>query len=162
RPPETPWGRGLESAAPDRSPPEVDLKLGPTRRIKGCPWRAQTTRLTRYAALTPRPLLPAASPPPRPAPPFPLASRTAAAAHHDRVLLYDSDEHDDAHKGVDAQVPPEDHERQQRSEPRKRKAGQDRQRMDEALVQDAEHQIDHHDGQHQQNEQTLLRLLKRR
>ena len=40
---------------------------------------------------------------------------------------------------------PEQPERQQRADRRRRQAGQDRQRMDEALVEDAEHDVDRED-----------------
>ena len=82
--------------------------------------------------------------------------------HHDRVLLHDADQHDDADEGVDAQVLLEDHQRQQRAEPGERQARQDRERVDEALVQDAEHEVDHQDREDQQDQQALLGVLERR
>ena len=52
---------------------------------------------------------------------------------------------------------PEEHQRQQRAERRERQPGQDRERVDEALVQDAEHDVDHEDREDEQHEQSLLR-----
>ena len=46
---------------------------------------------------------------------------------------------------------PEQHQGQQRAHRRRRQAGQDGQRMDEALVQDAQHQVDHEHRQQQQH-----------
>ena len=48
--------------------------------------------------------------------------------HHDRVFLHDADEHDEADEAVDVQVNPENHQRQQRAESRRRQAGQNRER----------------------------------
>ena len=81
--------------------------------------------------------------------------------HHDRVLLHDADQHDDADEGVDAEVQLEDHQREQRAEPGEGQARENGERVDEALVQNAEHQVDHQDGEDQQDQQALLRLLER-
>src|SRR5205823_14415676 len=59
--------------------------------------------------------------------------------HHDAVLLHEPHEHDHAHEGVHAQLHPEQHQRDQRAEPGKRQGREDRDRVDEALVQDPEH-----------------------
>ncbi len=71
--------------------------------------------------------------------------------HHDRVLLHDADEHDDADERVHAEIELEDEEREQRAEPGERKARQNGERVDEALVQDAEHEVDHHDREDQEH-----------
>ena len=61
--------------------------------------------------------------------------------HHDRVLLHDADQHDDADHGDDRQVHAEHHQDDQRADARRRQAGNDRDRVDEAFVEDAEHHV---------------------
>ena len=73
--------------------------------------------------------------------------------HHDRVLLDDADQHQDADDRDDAEVEAEQLERHQRADRRRRQAGQDGQRVDEALVEDAEHDVD---GQHGRQQQQAL------
>ncbi len=65
--------------------------------------------------------------------------------HHDRVLLDDADQHDQADEAVQIQVDAEDQQGQQRADAGRRQAGQDGQRMNEALVENAKHEIDHED-----------------
>ena len=55
----------------------------------------------------------------------------------------------------------ENPERQQRAEAGERQAGENRQRMDEALVENAEHHVDHEDREDEQHQQPLLRRLER-
>ena len=70
--------------------------------------------------------------------------------HHDAVLLHQPDEHDDADEGVDGKLGVENDQRQQRAEPRERQRGEDGDRVIEALVQDAQHDVNDQHGQHQQ------------
>ena len=67
--------------------------------------------------------------------------------HHDAVLLDQADEHDDADKGVDRQLGLEQQQGQQRPETGEGQGGEDGQRVDEALVEDAENDIDDDDRQ---------------
>ena len=64
--------------------------------------------------------------------------------HHDRVLLDDADQHQDADHRDDAEVEAEQPQRAERADRGRRQARQDRQGMDEALVEDAEHDVDRH------------------
>ena len=49
---------------------------------------------------------------------------------------------------------------QQRAESGEGQAGEDGERVDEALVQDAEHDVDHHDRENQQDQQAALGILE--
>ena len=80
--------------------------------------------------------------------------------HHDGVFLDDADQHDDANKGVEAQIDLEHVKRDQRAERRRRQAGEDGQRVDEALVEDAENDVNDEDGNHQQHAEALQRGFK--
>ena len=62
--------------------------------------------------------------------------------HHDRVLLDDADQHQQADHGDDRQVEAGPADGEQRAGCRRRQAGQNGQRMDEALIEDAEHDVD--------------------
>ena len=81
--------------------------------------------------------------------------------HHDRVLLDDADQHDQADAAVEIELLAEHDQRQQRAEHRGRQARKNRQRMDEALVEDAEHEIDHEDREQQQHAHALHGILER-
>src|SRR3989442_797384 len=81
--------------------------------------------------------------------------------HHDRVLLHDADQHDHADEAVDVQLHAEEPERQQRPRARRRQPREDRQRVNEALVQHAEHEVDHEDRDQQQHPLPLQRGLER-
>ena len=81
--------------------------------------------------------------------------------HHDAVLLHQADEHDDADERVQAQLALEDQQRQQRAEAGRRQARQDDQRLREALVEDAEHEVDHDDGHQQDQAEAAQRILER-
>ena len=80
--------------------------------------------------------------------------------HHDGVLLHDAKQHDHAHKAIEVQVHAEQPERAQRAEARRGQAGKNGQGMDETFVQNAQHQIDDHNGQHQQPAHARERALK--
>ena len=62
--------------------------------------------------------------------------------HHDRVLLDDAEQQHDADERDDAEVDVQHEQRDQRAQRRRRQRGEDRDRVDEALVQDAEHDVD--------------------
>jgi hypothetical protein len=62
---------------------------------------------------------------------------------HDRVLLDDADEQDDADHRDDRQLHPA---REQRAHPGRGQGGQDGERVDEALVQHAQHEVDRDQG----------------
>ena len=80
--------------------------------------------------------------------------------HHDCVLLHDADQHDDAHEGIHVQFDPESHQRHQRTQAGGGQARQDRERMDEAFVEDAEHEVDHEHREQQQDAHTLQGALE--
>ena len=61
---------------------------------------------------------------------------------------------------VHAEILAEDQQREKRSNGSERKAGENRQRVDVALVQDAQHDVDHEDRHDQQGQQAALRLRK--
>ena len=71
--------------------------------------------------------------------------------HHDRVLLHDANEHDESDEAVDVQVETEQHERQQRAKACRWQAGQNRDGMDEALIQNSKNDVDDDDGHDEQN-----------
>ena len=62
--------------------------------------------------------------------------------HHDGVLLHDADEQDDADEGDDRKLALAHHERQERADARGRQRGKNGDRVDVALVEDAEHDVD--------------------
>ena len=70
--------------------------------------------------------------------------------HHDGVLLHDPDQQDDADQRDHAQLRAEQQQRQQRAHSGRRQRRKNRDRMDVALVQNAEHDIDGH--QRRQNQ----------
>jgi hypothetical protein len=71
--------------------------------------------------------------------------------HHDAVLLDETDEHDHADERIQAQLALEDHQRQQRAEAGCRQAREDDERLRVALVENAEHEVDH-DDRHDQDQ----------
>ena len=83
-----------------------------------------------------------------------IARRQAARAlglerevdHHDGVLLDDAHQQDDADQRHERQIEPGEHQRQHRADAGRRQRGQDRERVDEALVEHAEHDVDGDDG----------------
>ena len=74
--------------------------------------------------------------------------------HHDRVLLDDADEQHDADERDHAEVAARDEQRQQRAHARRRQRGKNRDRMDVAFVQNAQHDVDRH--QRGQNQHRLV------
>jgi hypothetical protein len=75
--------------------------------------------------------------------------------HHDGVLLHHAEQHDDAHEGVQVELLMEDQQREQRAEDRRGQAGENRDGVNEALIQHAQHDIDHQDGHDQQDREVL-------
>ena len=80
--------------------------------------------------------------------------------HHDRVLLDDADQQNDADRGDDGELDLEQLQRDQRADAGRRQGRQDRQRVDVALVENAEHDIDGEQGRAEQQRQRRLRLLE--
>src|SRR6516162_8006289 len=73
--------------------------------------------------------------------------------HHDGILLDDADQHDDTDDGNDAQIHLEEHEGEQRADAGGREPRENRDWVDEAFVENAEHDVDHDDGR--ENEPAL-------
>ena len=70
--------------------------------------------------------------------------------HHDRVFLHDADQKDDADDGDDGQIVAGHHQRQQRADSGGRQRREDGERMDEALIEHAQHDIDGDDRRQDQ------------
>ncbi len=66
--------------------------------------------------------------------------------HHDRVFLDDADEQDQADEGDDAEIGVAEQKRQQRADAGGGKRGENRDRVDVAFVEDAEHDVDGDEG----------------
>ena len=81
--------------------------------------------------------------------------------HHDGVLLHDADQQDDADQRDDVEVVAGDQQRQDRADAGRGQRREDRDRVDVALVEHAEHDVDRH--QRGQDQQRLVgqRVLKR-
>ena len=82
--------------------------------------------------------------------------------HHNGVLLHDPDQHDDPHERINVQLVVENQQRRQRAQARRGQAGENRDGVDETLIQNSEHQVDHQNGHHQQNAHPFQRRLERR
>src|SRR6185437_15614303 len=80
--------------------------------------------------------------------------------HHDSVLLHYTHEQNQSDEPVHVERQVEDVQRQQRPEGGERQAGQNRERMDETLVQNSKHHVDHEDRQDEKCDETLLALLE--
>ena len=80
--------------------------------------------------------------------------------HHDSVFLHNADQQNDADDGDDAEVLLEKMSASNAPTPGRRQRGKNRDGMNEALVQDAEHDVDR--GQCGENQQTFIgeRALK--
>ena len=76
------------------------------------------------------------------APAFHALSLERKVDHHDRVLLHDADQEHDPDDADDVEPGPRKVERQKRADARGRQRRDDGDRMGEALVEDAEHDID--------------------
>ena len=75
--------------------------------------------------------------------------------HHDGVLLHDADQQNDADQRDHVEIVVRDQQRQNRAHTRRRQRGENRERMDVAFVEHAQHDIDRH--QRGQNQQRLIR-----
>jgi hypothetical protein len=73
---------------------------------------------------------------------------------HDRVLFHDADQEQNAHERDHVQLLFEQQEREQRADPRRGQRGEDRQRVDVALAEHAEHDVDR--DQRAQDQQRLI------
>ena len=62
--------------------------------------------------------------------------------HHDGVLLHDADQQDDADERDDVELHAEDQQREDRADAGRGQRGENRDRMDVALVEHAEHDVD--------------------
>ena len=80
--------------------------------------------------------------------------------HHDTVLLDDADQQDDADHGDQAEIVAEQHQRRDRAGTGRGQRRQDRQRVDVALVEDAEDQVDDEQRREDQHRHGLQRLLE--
>ena len=86
--------------------------------------------------------------------------RDGEVHHHDAVLLDDADQQDDADHGDQAEIEAEQHQRGDRAGARGGQGRQDRQRVDVALVEDAEDQVDHEQGRQDQHRHGAQRGLE--
>ncbi len=78
--------------------------------------------------------------------------------HHDCILLHDADEQDDADQGDDAQFGSGKEQSQNRARrPAGGNGGKNGKRMDQALVKNAEHDV----NRHQRREDQILLILER-
>ena len=82
--------------------------------------------------------------------------------HHDRVLLDDADQQDDADDRDDVEVVAGDQQRQQRADAGRGQRREDRDRVDEALVEHAQHDVDGDDRRQHQQQLVRQRRLERR
>ena len=80
--------------------------------------------------------------------------------HHDRILFNYTEQHDDTDEGVEVKLLAEDVQRQQCSEDGGGQAGENRDRMDEALIENAQHNVNYEYGDEQQDRQILERTLE--
>ncbi len=80
--------------------------------------------------------------------------------HHDGVFLHDADQQHDADQRDQAERRAEQLQRQQRAHARRRQRREDGQRVDVALVQHAQHDIDRGDRRQDQDHLRVQRLLE--
>ena len=80
--------------------------------------------------------------------------------HHDGVLLDDTDQQDDADDGHDVEILPGDHQRQQGADSRRRQGREDGDRVDEALIEHAQDDVDGEDRGGDQHELVVERILE--
>ena len=74
--------------------------------------------------------------------------------HHDAVLLHDTDQQNDADNRHHAQILAKNNQREKSAHARRRERRQNRNRMDEALIQNPKHNVD--GDQRRQNQQRLI------
>ena len=82
--------------------------------------------------------------------------------HHDGVLLHDADQQDDADQRDDAEIGVADHQGQQRADARRGQRRKNRDGMDVAFIQHAQHDVDRDQRRQNQNRLVGQRGLKRR
>ena len=70
--------------------------------------------------------------------------------HHDGVLLDDADQHDDSDERVDIELVVKDQQRGQRAQSGGGQTRENRDGVDEALVENPQHHVDHQDGHGEQ------------
>ena len=80
--------------------------------------------------------------------------------HHDGVLLHDSDEQENADQGHDAEIGAGDEQGENRADAGGRQRGENGERMDQALVKDAEHDVDGDESGEDEIGFVLERLLE--
>jgi hypothetical protein len=81
--------------------------------------------------------------------------------HHDRVLLHDADEENDADDRDDGEIVAGHHQRQQRADTGRWQRRQNREGVNEALIEHAQHDVDGDDRRQNQEELIGKRRLKR-
>jgi hypothetical protein len=79
---------------------------------------------------------------------------------HDAILLHDSDQQDNADNADHVQRPPDQHERNQCAETGRRERRQNRQRVNGALIEDAEDNIDSEQRCEDQRRRSAERALE--
>lgn len=82
--------------------------------------------------------------------------------HHDGVLLHDADQQHDADDAHDVEIHPEQIEPDQCTDGGRRQGGEDRDRVDIALIENAQHDIDRDHGRHDQPDFVGQRRAERR
>ena len=70
--------------------------------------------------------------------------------HEDGVLLHDADEQDDANEGHNGEVRAREEQGENGAASGRGQGGDDRERVDETFIQNAEHEIDGHQGREDQ------------
>src|SRR6185437_2270355 len=84
--------------------------------------------------------------------------------HHDGVLLHDADEQDDADHRDDRKIDLEDKQSEERTDARRWERGENGERVNEALVEDAKNDIDRYDREQDEDghgREGLLECLRR-
>ena len=81
--------------------------------------------------------------------------------HHDAVLLDDADQQNDSDQGNQAEIESERHQDRERADAGRRQRRENGQRVDVALIEDAEDQIDHDQCGEDQQRHGAERLLER-
>ena len=89
-------------------------------------------------------------------------SRQSKIDHHDRILFYDADQQNNSDNGDNRQIRVGEHHGQERADPCRRQGGKNRNGMNVAFVEYAQHKVDGDEcGRDQQRfaaERILVRL----
>ena len=80
--------------------------------------------------------------------------------HHDRVLLHDAHEQDDADQRHDGEIVAADHQGEERADAGRGQGRENGQRVDEALVEDAQHDVDRDHGREHEPRLAGQRLIE--